>query len=119
MKPIPLYDETAPVACTISDEEIPDRVAQLERMRDNLDAVERTDHGLLLRFPVRADIEADLRRFAIDEKRCCQFWGFDVVTDGGLALRWDAPPTADALLDRFEAFFGGDGTSPLDLAGLL
>jgi hypothetical protein len=118
MKLIPLYDEAAPIACTISTDEIPGRVALIESMRDRLDRLERTEHGLLLHFPPRPDIEADLHRFAVDEKRCCEFWGFAVLTDDGLALRWDAPPTAAELIDRLEAFFAGD-LPALDLAGLL
>jgi hypothetical protein len=118
MKLIPLYDDTAPVACTITSDEIPGRVEIIERMRTNLERLERTEHGLLLHFPVRADIEADLRRFAVDEKRCCEFWGFDIATSGGLALRWDGPPTAAEILDRLQAFFNGDKPA-LDLAGLL
>ena len=118
MKLIPIYDETAPIACTITTEEIPGRVELVERMRHNLSCLERTDHGLLLHFPVRDDIEADLRRFAVDEKRCCEFWGFDVARGEDLTFRWDAPPTAAELVDRLEAFFLSD-ESALDLAGLL
>jgi hypothetical protein len=119
MKLIPLYDETAPIACTISADEIPARVAIIERMRDRLERLERTEHGLLLHFPPGdRDLEADLHRFAVDEKRCCEFWGFDVITDDRLALRWDAPPTAAELIDRLEEFFRGD-VAALDLAGLL
>ena len=36
-------------------------------------------HGLLLHFPKSPDIDADLRGFTVDEKRCCTFWGFDVT----------------------------------------
>jgi hypothetical protein len=118
MKLIPLYDATAPVACTITSDEIPARVELIERMRSNLDQVERTEYGLLLRFPALDDIESDLNRFAIDEKRCCEFWGFEVARGEDLTLRWDAPPTAGDLIDRLEAFFRGD-VPALDLAGLL
>jgi hypothetical protein len=118
MKRIPLYDDTAPIACTISSDEIPGRVEIIERMRTNVDRVERTEHGLLLHFPARTDIEADLRRFAIDEKRCCEFWGFDIDATGGLTLRWDGPPAASEILDRIEAFFTGDEPA-LGLAGIL
>src|SRR4051794_29467501 len=103
MKLIPIYDETAPIACTISSDEIPARVELLERMRDNLHELERTEHGLLLHFPADDDIEADLHRFAVDEKRCCEFWGFEVSRADDLTLRWDAPPTAADLITRLEA----------------
>lgn len=118
MRSIPLYDESATIACTITAAEVPDRIAVLERMRLHLDRLERTDHGLRLHFPPAEGLEADLRRFADDEKRCCQFWGFDVSTDPGLSLRWDAPPSAAELVDRLEQFF--TGTEPASsLDGLL
>lgn len=116
---IPIYDDTAPIACTIGSEEIPERLELIERMRTAMTAIERTSTGLLLQFPDAPDVAADLEAFAVDEKRCCQFWGFDVIRgDDRLALRWDGPPAVDDLLDRFEAFFTStDPTSTL--AGLL
>ena len=119
MKRIPLYDETATISCSLSAEEIPARLETIDLLRRRHDHLERTEHGLLLHFAPDADLEAELRRFAVDEKRCCQFWGFDVLTgDGGLALRWDGPPSASALVDQLEEFFVGD--APVErLAGLL
>ncbi len=108
MKQIPVYDATAPIACTIDASEIPQRLDLVERMRTNLTSLERTDHGMVLHFPIRDDIEADLHQFAVDEKRCCQFWGFEVLTGEDLALRWDAPPTANDIVDQLETFFRGD-----------
>lgn len=75
MKLIPLYDETAPIACTLSEDEIPGRIELVERMRSNLERLERTEHGMLLHFPVRRDIEDDLQRFAVDEKRLLRVLG--------------------------------------------
>ena len=118
MKSIPIYDATAPLACTISAEEIPGRIELVERLRSNLRELRRTEHGMFLRFPNRPDIEADLRRFAVDEKRCCQFWGFEVATGAELTLRWDGPPASGALVDRLAAFFTGDEPGSV-LAGLL
>lgn len=118
MKLIPLYDDAALVTCTITNDETPGRVEIIERMRTSLERLERTEHGLLLHFPSRPDFEADLHRFAVDDKRCCEFWGFEISTTGGLALRWDGPPTAAGIIDRLEAFFNGDEPA-LDLAGLL
>lgn len=103
-----------PISCTIGSDEISERIDLVERMRANLSQVERTDHGLRLRFPSRADVEVDLRRFAIDEERCCRFWRFAVdTTDGVLTLRWDGPPAAGDLLDQLHAYFEGD--APLTL----
>ena len=55
----------------------------------------------------------------MDEKRCCQFWGFAVIDEGdGLSLQWDGPPAVDALLDRLHAWFSGDAPTS-GLEGLL
>jgi len=109
MKLIPLYDATAPITCSIGDDERPERIELIERLRTNVQQVDRTEHGLLLRFPDRADIDADLQRFAIDEKRCCQFWGFAVERSPiELTLRWDAPPDARKLLEMIATYLEGD-----------
>ena len=118
-KLIPIYDETAPVACTIADSEIPARVALIERMRAAMTALDRTPTGLLLHFPDDHVVRADLTNFAVDEKRCCQFWGFAITDEpSGVALRWDGPPAANDLLDQLETFFTTD-TPVSALDGLL
>jgi hypothetical protein len=116
---MPLYDAAAPITCTIESDEIPERLAVLERLRTNLIRLDEGEHGLLLHFSARPDIADDLRRFAIDENRCCQFWGFDVGdTDGELTLRWDAPPDARDLLARIAVVLQND--EPVTaIAGLL
>jgi hypothetical protein len=109
MATLPIYDDTAPIVCTIGDDEAPDRLDLLERLRATLTVAERTDHGLLLRFPARDDIEADVRRFAVDEQRCCRFWGFDVTAnDTDVTLRWDGPPATAHLLDQLLGYFRSD-----------
>ena len=119
MNHVPLYDTTAPIACTIESDEIPERLTVLERLRTYLTRLDETEHGLLLHFPARPDIADDLQRFAVDEKRCCQFWGFAVDdTEGELILRWDAPPDARALLARIAIVLQDD--EPLTtIVGLL
>jgi hypothetical protein len=116
---LPIYDATAPIVCTVDGDEATERLALLERLRARLEAIDRTEHGLLLRFPADPDVEADVRRFAADEKGCCRFWGFAVsAADDELTLRWDAPPAAEDILASVEAGLRGD--APLaDLGGLL
>lgn len=118
-KPIAIYDATAPIACTIGDDEIPQRIALLEQLRSNALGVERTEHGLLISFANRDDAATDLRRFAVEEQRCCQFWGFEVLRNEELTLRWDGPPAAREIIDHFAAWFEGVESMSLDLAALL
>jgi DNA-binding transcriptional MerR regulator len=119
VKAIPIYDDTQPITCSIEGSEVPARVELIERMRRAHHAVERTEHGMFLRFPSRPDTEDDVRRFAADEKRCCAFWGFAVETTANeVTLRWDAPPRADELVDRLLAYFAGERELS-DITGLL
>jgi hypothetical protein len=118
-KLIPIYDASAPIACTISDAEIPGRIELIERMRAAMRSIDRTPTGLLLHFPDRPDVRADLASFATDEARCCRFWGFDIAEEpSGVTLRWDGPPSVDELLDRLQTFFSSDVPASL-LDGLL
>jgi hypothetical protein len=119
MRAIPIYDATQPIRCSIEGSEVAGRVELLERMRRDLRSVEPTEHGMLLRFPSRPDVEGDVRRFAVDEKRCCAFWGFAVeATDDEVTLRWDAPPSADEPVDQLLAYFAGERRLS-DVTGLL
>lgn len=117
--PIPIYDATAAIVCTAGRDELPARVEVIERLRTHLDRVERSEHGLVLHFPNRPEVADDLAQFSIDEKACCQFWGFATeATDEAITFRWDGPPAVDDLLDQLLDFFQGD--EPLTaLDGLL
>jgi hypothetical protein len=118
-KLLPLHDDSEPIVCTIGDDEKAERIELLNRMRTTLVGIDRSEHGLLLEFPRTDAIDADLRRFAVDEKRCCQFWGFAVVeSDDTLVLRWDGPDTAAPLLDTIEEVLRS-GTPIEAIEGLL
>lgn len=119
MKLIPIYDATEPIACTASGTEIQGRIQQVERMRSDLTRMERTEHGLLLHFPNEPDIDAHLRTFAIDEKGCCAFWGFDITNnDDEVTLRWDGPPDVTEFFQKLVTWFEGDEPLTAD-SGLL
>ncbi|MGE3621961.1 MAG: hypothetical protein AB7L84_16015 [Acidimicrobiia bacterium] len=120
MRSLPLHDASAPIACTLARDEVPDRMALLGRLRDHLVRLDRGEHGLVLSFPHDdPEVEADVRRFAEDEARCCRFWGFEVRSGtDGLVLRWDGPPGAAGLLAALADHLQG-GDPPTDLAGLL
>lgn len=102
-------DAEAPLACTISATEIPERTALVDRLRAALTGIERTPHGMLLRFPADAAVVADARRFALEEKRCCGSWEFEImVADNTVTLRWDGPPDAEDLVDRLLEFLNSN-----------
>ena len=109
MDAIPIYDATAPITCTASPDELAGRIEHIEALRSTMARIERSDDGLLLHFAPGEAMEADLRRFAIEEKGCCRFWGFEVrASPEDLTLRWDGPPDARDLMDRLHAWFLGD-----------
>jgi hypothetical protein len=98
-----------PIVCTITDDEKPERLELLTRLRDGARTVERTTTGLVLRFPEDEGVEADVRRFTVDEKRCCAFWDFSVASEGEeIILRWDGPSDAAPLLDEIDAVLRSD-----------
>ena len=109
MTQIPIYDDTVPIACTASNELIPLHIEMVERMRSNLQSVERTEHGVLLTFAPDDAVLAEVRQFAVEEKGCCQFWGFEVHdTPEAITLRWDGPPAVTEFFEELLAFFNSD-----------
>lgn len=117
--PIPLRDAAAPLTCTITEGEVPGRIAQIERLRAALAAVERTAEGLRLDWPADPVLRADVERFTVDERRCCNFWRFALTEqEDALVLDWFGPPDAAPILDALLTYFAGDGPLALDL-GLL
>ena len=102
-------DETAPIACTASSEEIPLHIEWVEQMRTAHRAIERTEEGIVLHFAPEATTEALLQRFAVAEKGCCEFWGFEIDhTPQELTFHWDGPPGIAEYMDRLHAWFGSD-----------
>jgi hypothetical protein len=109
VKVIPIYDATAPIACTATGPELAARIVQLEHMRTDLTRFERTEHGLVLHFPNRPAIDDHVRAFADDEKGCCTFWGFEVTaTTDELTLRWDGPPEVNDFFERLVAWLSSN-----------
>ena len=119
MNLIPIYDATAPIVCTADSEEVPKRIEQIEWMRERLDQIERTENGLLLHFPNDRAMDAALRQFAVDEKGCCQFWGFNIETEQSqITLQWDGPPDVADFMNKLHEWFLGNEPLTAD-TGLL
>jgi hypothetical protein len=111
-RPVPVTADDVPIACTLDAADVPARLELLGHLRKASSGVVRTSAGLRLRFPAEPAVEADVRRFAVDEQRCCTFWTFDVADagdgDGEVVLRWDGPPAAQPILDGLHAFLAGE-----------
>ena len=119
MTTAPIYDPNAPIVCSLNQHDMHERVQLLDRIRSALTDLERSPHGLVLRLPATDDVVADVERFAADEKRCCQFWGFAVTTTAAdVTMRWDGPPDASAILDQIHRYLAGDDSVDA-FAGLL
>jgi hypothetical protein len=116
---LPVFDESASIVCTISEGDKADHLALIDRLRSAATSIERTPTGLLLQFPRTDATSADVRRFAVEEKRCCTFWGFAVVDgEDDIVLRWDGPPTVGGYFDTVERALRSD--EPLEsIEGLL
>ena len=109
MTRIPIHDDGVPIVCTASSDELSARIATMERMRSQLRSIERTDHGLRLTFPAEVAVDAEVQQFTVDEKGCCQFWGFEIERAADeLTLGWHGPPAVDAFFDELLAFFQSD-----------
>lgn len=99
-KLIPLFDQSEPVACSLSPAELDTRLAELGRLGAAVDSIERTATGALIGFHRAPDVAAALGRFVAAESACCRFWGFEIADGEDLVLRWDGPPEAQELLDQ-------------------
>ena len=118
MTSIPIYDATVPIMCTADGEEIAGRIEQIERMRGALQSLDRTPDGLTLHFPNTTAVVEDVRQLTIDEKGCCQFWGFEISsTPQQIHLRWEGPPETTDFFAQLRAFFLSEPVTAFD--GLL
>jgi hypothetical protein len=99
-------DPQAPIACNLPPGEFGQRLRALETIvgRD-LIGISRSTNGLTLRFAKgdRADLEADLTRWATDEKACCGFLGFAIASEAGVVtMEVAAPAGAEPTLDGID-----------------
>jgi hypothetical protein len=99
-------DPTAEVACTLPVREVGKRLNALEDLvSDRLEDVSRS--GDRLRIRIRRDgdpeLEAQVSAWAIEEKGCCSFLGFEIASDpDAVTLDIIAPEGASATLEGIE-----------------
>jgi O-methyltransferase involved in polyketide biosynthesis len=95
------------IACSLSDEELPQRLAEMAAIgRDALLAV--SPEGVL-HFHADAATRERLEAVIAAESACCSFLGFDLVEDAGeLVLTVTAPEGAEPLASELIGAFAGD-----------
>ena len=93
-----------PIACTLQPGEMPDRIADWQRLLDAATSRSRTADGRIrVEFTAGVDI-AELVRLVQAEQQCCAFFAFAVTIDErGTALEVGAPAEAH---DIVAAMFG-------------
>jgi hypothetical protein len=100
-----------PIACSLSANELPNRLAQMRAVgRDSLLSVSRDG---TLRFRADATTRGRLQDIIAAESRCCPFLAFDLREEGSeLRLTITAPEGAEPLaVDLANAFAGDAGAA--------
>ena len=86
----------APVACTLSSAELPERLAWIQQVNTQSLKAHRLD-GTTLRLTYAREARAELERIVAGERQCCSFLRFDLHDAPGVVeLTIEAPDEADA-----------------------
>lgn len=100
-------DTDAPIACSLSSDELPERLAELEAL--GREALLSVSSNGALRFRADAATRERLEAVIAAESRCCSFLSFDLnERKGELVLTIGAPEGAEPLaFDLVNAFAAG------------
>jgi DNA-binding transcriptional MerR regulator len=95
---------SAPIVCTLSMDERPDRSNAWTELLERAVARESTATGVRLRFDADPKVVSRVADLAVKEAECCAFFSFTLTVDTrGVWLAVDAPadgrPVLDALFD--------------------
>lgn len=95
---LPLTDVT--VACSLSADEVPDRLAAWQRVVGLARRNEPTETGVRLVLPASPELAAEVAALVVSEKACCPFFGFalDFATTDEFSLEVAAPEGAAGLV---------------------
>jgi len=99
-----------PIACSLSADELPVRLAEMAAVGENaLDSSEIDGTRAVLRFRARTDTRERLDEIVAAESRCCAFLDLKVTSKSEfVVLTVDAPPGAEPVLTDFVGAFRGD-----------
>ena len=87
-----------PIACSLSRDELTDRVEDWQRVLAHVQSRSAIDGGLRLEFGPQAPV-TELATLASAEQGCCGFFAFTLTLDGrGAGLEVTAPADAQPVL---------------------
>jgi hypothetical protein len=100
---------SAPIACSLSAAELPERLAEMTAVgRSSLLTAETASRHAVLRFRAGADTSERLAAIVAAERECCAFLAMELRDEpGAIALTIDAPESAQPVLDDLVAAFRG------------
>jgi hypothetical protein len=85
------------------------QVSEWANVLNGVTARAKIPNGIILHFPARAEVAAQLADLMVREHDCCPFFAFSLDLDrGDLALSVSAPPLAQ---DMLTAVFGDPATT--------
>jgi hypothetical protein len=96
-----------PIACTLDRAEMPQRGAEIRALgRDGLEAVERGERSVTLRFRPGQSIHERVEAIVAAESRCCAFLDFSLAeADRATVLTITAPEGAESALHDLAGVF--------------
>lgn len=104
-----------PIACTLGPAELSQRGDEIRALgRDGLEAVERGERRVALRFRPDPAIRARVEAIVAAESRCCAFLDFKIAREeDATAVTIVAPEGGEAALHQLADVFSADTvTSP-------
>jgi hypothetical protein len=99
--------ETAPIACTLSPADMPQRAADIRALgRDALLAVEGSEARATLRFRRDPATRARVETIIAAESKCCAFIDFELADAGdAIVLTLEAPAGGEAAMHMLADLF--------------
>jgi len=96
--PKPVGHAAAPIACTLTAPEIPERLEKWQELLGHVDERETLDGGLRLQFDLSTPLD-QLTQLVGAEQACCGFFAFAITVDNrGVGLEVRAPAEAQPIV---------------------
>jgi hypothetical protein len=97
-----------PIACTLTEAEMPARRAEMAVIARDLVAAEPDATGAVLRFAPRAGTRERVAAFVAAESRCCPFLRMELRDEpGALTLTVAGPPGSEPVVHELLAALTG------------